>query len=406
MGNQDIRLYGADFIRASACLIVLFHHLAQRIDYQSALGNDAWLVFNNGGGFGVGLFFVLSGFLLSLPFWTALDRGLPLPSLRTYFLRRGARILPGFWLVLTLSFILSFTLFGAQLDVWLWLRYVAGLLTLSDWHWTTLFPVEINGPLWSIGFEVSSYAMLPLGFWMLFALRAHLTPVMRRLAWMLVIGLALLAHASFVSMVEVDPYRRGWEYGFQGGAKVWMPQFNPFGFFAIFAFGALAGGVQTLIAQRRGWAFDAVCLAGVIGLAVFMVTLARVQAGELYGWLLVPYQFPTMPALAALVLVAAPSSMLVGRKLDNPVVAHIAKVSFGIYVWHYLFLELVRRLVEPNMVHGSMTDSVSFYGLSAVIVVVTYVVAMLSYRWLEAPIIQWARGLERPARPIAAPQAA
>jgi peptidoglycan/LPS O-acetylase OafA/YrhL len=406
MGNQDNRLFGADFVRAGACLIVLVHHLAQRIDYRSALGTEGWRVFNNGGGFGVGLFFVLSGFLLSLPFWKAMDRGEAIPSLRTFFLRRAARILPGFWLVLTLTFVLSFTLFDSRLDVWLWLRYLAGLLTISDWHWTTLFPVDVNGPLWSIGFEVSSYALLPLGFVLLFAFSGRLNPVLGRLAWLAVIGLALAAHQAFVVFVDVDTIGKGWRYGLQGGAKEWMPRFNPFGFFAIFAFGAFAGGVQTLLAGRKSWLFDVPCLVGTISAAIFMVMVALEEEGELYGWLDVPYQFPLMPALVALILVTGPSSVIVGRLLDNAILRYVARVSFGVYVWHYLFLELARELIEPRMVHGTMTDPVAYLGLSAGIVAASFAVATLSYRWLEAPVMAWARGLERPAHPVGAVQTA
>jgi hypothetical protein len=42
----------------------------------------------------------------------ALDRGNEMPSIRTYAMRRAARILPGFWLALTVTFILSITVFG------------------------------------------------------------------------------------------------------------------------------------------------------------------------------------------------------------------------------------------------------------------------------------------------------
>src|SRR6186713_1297834 len=97
----DSRLLGADFVRAAACLTVLFHHLAQRMSWDAKLGFMEWFrVFANMGTFGVAMFFVLSGFLLARPFWQALDSGDLLPSLRIYALRRAARIVPGFWLAL------------------------------------------------------------------------------------------------------------------------------------------------------------------------------------------------------------------------------------------------------------------------------------------------------------------
>ena len=154
------RLYGADFMRAAACLTVLFHHLSQRMGGNAKLDSIEWFrVFAQIGTFGVGMFFVLSGFLLARPFWQAFDAGAPMPSIRTYATRRAARILPGFWLALAASFVLGITVFRVPLDGWLVVRFVAGFLGISDWHWLTLFPVEINGPLWSIGFEITSYVL-------------------------------------------------------------------------------------------------------------------------------------------------------------------------------------------------------------------------------------------------------
>jgi peptidoglycan/LPS O-acetylase OafA/YrhL len=396
MNTSTTRLYGADFIRASACLIVLFHHLAQRADSSSELGANPFIhVFNSAGGFGVGVFFVLSGFLLARPFWQALDAGEAMPSLRIYALRRAARIVPGFWLALTVTFILSVTVFDAAVDGWLWLRYAAGLLLVSDWHWTTLFPVEVNGPLWSIGFEVSSYIMLPLGFLALFALaRGHLRGWPARFVWLAVIAAALGAHWLFYTNVHVDPLRRGWDFGLQGGAKVWMPWFNPFGFFAMFAAGALAAGVQVIVARRRSILFDIMAVGALVVAGGSVWVMGMRGGGEFYGWLQVPYQFPTFHLMVGLALATAPSSLFVGRILDNPLVSWLARISFGIYVWHYLVLELVRLYWVPEIFHGTMTDPAKFVVASAVITTITLVIASLSWRWLELPVINWARGLE------------
>lgn len=53
------------------------------------------------GNTGVALFFVLSGVLLSLPYWRVGKDSGPLPSLGGYWLRRLARILPAYYLCLT-----------------------------------------------------------------------------------------------------------------------------------------------------------------------------------------------------------------------------------------------------------------------------------------------------------------
>jgi peptidoglycan/LPS O-acetylase OafA/YrhL len=354
-------------------------------------------VFNTVGGFGVGMFFVLSGFLLARPFWQALDDGRPLPSLRIYALRRAARIVPGFWLALTVTFVLSVTVFGFALDGWLCLRYAAGLLLVSDWHWTTLFPVEINGPLWSIGFEVSSYALLPLAFWALFAVAAgRLRGLPARLLWLAVIGAALLAHWLFYNNVEVDPSRRGWQYGLQGGAKTWMPWFNPLGFFAMFATGSLAAGAQVMLARFRSVWFDLIALAAIVAAGAIVWNDGLLGGGEFYGWLRVPYEFPLFQILIGLALAAGPSSRVLGRVLDNLLTRYLASISFGIYVWHYVVLELVRVFWVPEIEHGSMRDATKFLVTGTVITGITMVIATLSYRWLEAPVMAWARRFEGP----------
>ncbi|MGB3338394.1 MAG: acyltransferase [Devosia sp.] len=400
MATSNTRLHGADFIRASACFIVLFHHLAQRIDFRSELGTNPFAqVFNSVGGFGVAMFFVLSGFLLARPFWQALDAGEPMPSLRVYALRRAARIIPGFWLALTATFILSVAVFGFALDGWLWLRYASGLLLVSDWHWTTLFPVEINGPLWSIGFEVSSYVMLPFGFLAFFGLAGgRLRGWPARLAWLAVIAAAIGAHWLFYTCVRVDPFRKGWEFGLQGGAKTWMPWFNPFSFFAMFATGALAAGLQVSLARSRSVIFDVAAFAAITAAGSVIWVNGSLGGGEFYGWLRIPYQFPGFHLLIVVALATAPSSVLFGRLLDNPLVAWLARISFGIYIWHYVVLELVRHYWAPEMTHGTMSDPGKFMLTSTVITAITVVVAALSWTWLELPVINWARGLERRER--------
>jgi peptidoglycan/LPS O-acetylase OafA/YrhL len=401
------RLLGADFVRASACLIVLVHHLAQRVNWRGDMGPlEPVRFFVGTGGFGVAIFFVLSGFLLSRPFWRALDTGAPMPSLAVYALRRAARILPGFWLALTITFVLSILVFGFAPNAWLIGRYLSGLFLVSDWHWTTLFPVEVNGPLWSIGFEISSYAILPLGFLALFALPRNLPPWATRLAWLAVIGSAVLLHAAFTAYVPVDPIGRGWEYGLQGGAKIWMPRFNPFAFFAMFAIGALAGGAQVLLGRYRAWLFDALALAALIAAGWLLWVQATSADTEAWGWFGVPYDFPAFHLAIGAVLATAPSSILLGRLLDNPPVRYVAQVSFGVYVWHMLVIELVRQAWLPALDHGALNDAPSFATASLVVIAITFAIATFSFRFVEAPVIAWARKLEaRPSTPTFSPAA-
>lgn len=273
------------------------------------------------------------------------------------------------------------------------LRFLAGFFLVADWHWVTLFPVEINGPLWSISFEVTSYVLLPLCLAGLFLVRkATGAGWQSRAFWLVAIGLALVAHWLFVTYYPIDNVRRGWDYGLIGGAKWWMPRYNPFGFFSMFAIGALAAGVQVRWAGRRHWIFDVLAIVGIAWAVLVIADLlaSKVDASG-FGFLGVPYSFPWFQLAVALVLAATPSSVLVGKALDNPVSRYLATISFGIYVWHYVVLELVRKFWAPDIDHGQMADPVRLIVVGGVITLTTIAVAHLSYHAMENPLIRWAR---------------
>jgi peptidoglycan/LPS O-acetylase OafA/YrhL len=290
--------------------------------------------------------------------------------------------------------VFSVTIGGHTLDGELVLRAIAGTFLVADWHWLTLFPVEMNGPLWSICFEITAYVLMPIGLALLFTLRQE--ALASRLLWVLVIVLALLAYLAYVVFVPIDDFHRSWDFGFVGGAKWWMPRFNPFGFFAVFAIGSLAAGIQVLLARHTSWIFDLAALLAAAASVYWLLAVQVVQPnGEGWGWLEIPYGFPWFPLTVAAFLTAAPQSRMLGALLDNPPVRYLARISFGIYVWHYVVLELVRLLVAPDMAVAKMDDPVRFLLLSALVIGISVLIAHLSFRFFESPVMQWARRFER-----------
>lgn len=388
--RQEERLAGADFLRAAACLLVLLHHLVLRLDMRRILDEFAPAAhIARFGNFGVAIFFVLSGFLLARPFWRALDADGDMPSLRSYAIRRAARIAPGFWVAATVGFALSLTLLALPLTPELALRYVSGMLFMSQWHWRTLFPVETDGPLWSIPFEVTSYVLLPACFFLLFRLPVlRQRPLLARAAWLCVIGGVLLAHALILTFFALDDIGRGWQYGLQGGAKEWMPKYNPIGFFALFALGALAAGIEVMLLEKRSVWFDAAALLALV-IVAYRLVISPGGTPEAYGWLDIPYGFPVFPLAVATALVSLSHSRHLGRLLDNPPVRYTAKISFGIYIWQEVILILVQR-TDPGSFGAStenvMTGWLQSCGLAAALV---FLIATLSYYLLERPAIHF-----------------
>ena len=145
----DPRVVHFDSLRGIAALwVVLFH-----------CGTESWINWAPGlGGYtahlnvGVTLFFLLSGYLLYRPFVTAALAGSPGPSLRRYFRHRAFRILPAYWVALTLLGLWP-GLNGVFTQDW-WLYY--GLLQS---YWGSFYGGI--GPAWSLSVEATFYLLLP-----------------------------------------------------------------------------------------------------------------------------------------------------------------------------------------------------------------------------------------------------
>lgn len=381
-------LAGADAVRAAACLMVIVHHLSQRLNGNAQPPPIAQAQsFLMTGSVGVSAFFVLSGLLLSLPFWRRYLDGRPRPGLRDYARRRFLRIAPGFWASLTVSVLLTLALVPDT--GWAYLRWFGAATFTSALHYVTFFPADLNGPLWSISFEVICYVLLPVGMLGLFALPRR-SPVLAFAWWLGILGLTLLAHRWIVTHLIPGPEERGWQYGIIGGAKSWMPNYNPVGFYGQYLLGVLAAGVIAWRTSRgaaaRVWND---VLAVLLIIAVFG-TLWGLRHTPEFGFSLSrqPYFYPLFPGLVALLLATLPFTRRVGRLLDRPFVRYTARISFGLYIWHYLILELMRLLHNPAFTYFGM-DRLGSWGLTSLVGLgLAYWAATLSYKHIEEPFLR------------------
>jgi peptidoglycan/LPS O-acetylase OafA/YrhL len=110
------------------------------------------------GHYGVQLFFVISGFVLALPFAKSYAGGEPV-SLRRYFLRRLTRLEPPYVLVMLGSFLLLRFVRGDEASG-LWPRLAAGLFYLHGAAYAELNPINLVA--WSLEVEVQFYLLTPL----------------------------------------------------------------------------------------------------------------------------------------------------------------------------------------------------------------------------------------------------
>ena len=382
------RLAGADGLRAIACLLVVWHHTAQKLNPEGAsplIGLAQFLGMR--GEVGVSLFFVLSGCLLSLPFWSSFVNAKPLPSIKSYSINRAARIAPAFWLNLIVCNILAIWVFNLGFN---WKKFTTAFLFINSYHFSTFFPTELNGPLWSIGLEVSCYLLLPIVLFLIIKLAKSTAVAVAGLASVIVALQAL--NPLIIQVFMTDKYHKGWQFGIDGGAKQWLPYWNIDSFFTQFLIGSLAALViahlrfkQTKQSTRFDVGFVVVSATAVI------LVLARLNPGSPDSFTQQPYVSPFFAILMAAALVCASQSTYAARLLDNKLFAWLAKLSFGIYLWHFVVIEIIARKFLPSYVYGGVKDSGQWILISAVVLIISVAIAAASWRWLESPILAAAR---------------
>ena len=394
----SVKLTGANGLRAIACLAVITHHITQQIMMNV---QPLWIQKIQAlalmGNTGVSIFFILSGFLLSYPFWKNYLNGGSYPNLKVYALKRAARIIPGFYISLIVSFLI--VLFYNIPVNYLWSRLVAGLTFTAGFNYITFFPSEINGPLWSISFEVFSYFLMPIFMYVLFKLSWKRRSFLKSfLYWIGILVLIILINQLVHIFFTPTSINRGWEYGLIGGAKYWMPNYNPIGFFGHFSFGIMAAGITTVLYKnsvkllkfKQAYVFD------IIGFITFIssfLLLWFMKDVPEFGFSIQhqPYFFPFYQLLIASTLAVLPHTNFIGKILDNRFFNYTANISFGLYFWHYIFIYIVTNSLVKKYQFMGMANLKDWFIISACIIIAAYFTATLSYKFIEMPIVRWAR---------------
>jgi peptidoglycan/LPS O-acetylase OafA/YrhL len=185
-----------DGLRFVAIGMVVLFHLNGYLIVKSKLfypnPPSDWLAQGAYVGFhGVELFFVISGFILGLPFAAHHLKGKPAVSLRKYYLRRLTRLEPPYFIAAIGLFMLAILVQGASSHA-LMPHLMASLSYLHNVVYGA--QSSVIGVAWSLEIEVQFYVLVPL-LTLLFAVGNKL---IRRLTLLAVIMAILFAQALFL----------------------------------------------------------------------------------------------------------------------------------------------------------------------------------------------------------------
>lgn len=344
-------------LRFFAAFWVLGFHTIPR-----AADDGAWNAFWGRGWMGVTFFFVLSGFILAYTYGataTTVDR-------RQFWVARVARVYPLYLFALLFSIPqLWHTVgeFGTQGEVVSGARLagivVSSLAMLQAWvdSWVCVW----NCPSWSLSVEAFFYALFP------FLLPLIATRMGRRFLLIgTIAGLGISLSASSGAAVGALAQEAS------------MSSLNPLARLPEFLLGLWLGGVY--LARRPSWT-----LAMPLALAAGCATVALAVWSGMHPAFHAPH-LVAAPLFALIVwAVAASPNPSRGLLAFAPLVL-LGESSYALYLLHgplHGYALAIFRRVAPGV--GS-------WGVFVLYALMTIVVSIASYRWLEVPSRGWIRG--------------
>jgi peptidoglycan/LPS O-acetylase OafA/YrhL len=354
VSNSQRYLPGLDGLRALAVGAVVAYHM-----------DLGWA---QGGLLGVGVFFTLSGYLITDLLLGQYERtgGLQLAD---FWLRRARRLLPALFVMLT-AVVAWVTLLDRSLLPAVRGAVGASAVYVTNWwlivqhssYFAQFAPPSPLGHLWSLAVEEQFYLIWPWLLWIGLRWKGKGAGSYKRLA----AASLLLAAASAVAMALL--YRPGYD-----PTRVYDGTDTRA--FALLIGAALAfvwpsTKLPVQVDRRTRWALDG---AGVAGLAVFAVLVWRTSEYSpfLYRGGLVLLSFATALMVAS---AASPASRF-GRIMGGESLRWLGVRSYGIYLWHFPIIVLTTPAA------GGDTPSRRVLQLAAIIGC-----AAVSWRYVEEPI--------------------
>lgn len=339
---------GLDGLRGVAVLMVLAVHSAGR--------------YFPGGALGVDVFFVLSGFLISRVLMEE-RAATGLVSLRSFYARRGLRLLPALLLVLLFVAVASRLLasVGKVRQLVNWWDLIGPLLYVQNWVRIAYFDTPmLMAHAWSLAVEEQFYLVWPLV--LIVVLHRTTVPVVvaRWLCAAIFVAALVMVMRSVLGASMVALY-----YGSESVGSLMLLTG------AVVAFWFEQSDGRACRLQRIvSWAcVPAAALIGTLGLTVRVEKACFLYLG---GWLVVA-------AAVAIVLVAAlDDSSLTGQLLAVHPLRWVGKISYGLYLWHFPLLYLIQYALVPQGFRSAV--------IAAIAVPAAVGMATLSFYLLERPI--------------------
>lgn len=380
-----------DTLRAVAAIGVLSTHAAFNTGSYGSFGVIGPLLARMD--VGVAIFFVLSGFLLTRPWFARRQAGLPHPGVARYFERRLLRIFPAYLVVALTA--LALIPSNDHLGPVGWIK----ALFMVDIYGSEKLPFGLT-QTWSLATEVSFYLVLPALMWL--ALGRSGPVSMRRVGLLLtgMAGLTVLWLTYLSARVPTHPAH----------VNEWLPAFGTwFGVgIAFAALSATSGGEhdgadgRVRVALRRLGNSPGACWC--IALALMLVATTPLAGPTLLiaaspsEALVKNFLYAAIAGLIVLTGIHTRPEGTYLRVLSLPALRHLGHISYGVFLVHMSILHFVFWVRDRDYFTGGFLE----VWLSALIL--SLIAAELLYRLVEMPAMRLRPGRRKSPATAATPE--
>jgi len=347
-------------LRGIAAAWVLLFHLYQ---YSGSPDLGPLTSLAGCGYMGVDLFFVLSGFLLSMPFHRDRMEAAPAPNLMRYAWRRCKRVLPAYYVQIVV--IVCALLYVGHAEMVTFSNLAAHAFLIQNF-----FPQQplLNGIYWTMPIEWDFHAALPLMLVLFTRLRSAAT-------WIVLFALTLAFRYACVR-ANGDAAWAAWvDYGRIMQLPARLDEF----------FYGIVGAwiyLRYPISMRVARLLVAVGVAGIIGAMAAFHFVGNFIDEPRMPWTLLYFTWMGL-SFGAIVLGAAVTPHL----LDARPVAWLGLISYSLYLWHYPLLKAAQYFSWT-----AWGDGTAFLRNIVLLAPGILLVSWLSQHFVERPFLVSRRG--------------
>jgi peptidoglycan/LPS O-acetylase OafA/YrhL len=355
------RILPLDGLRGIAVILVLgFHFLNnqyQQVDISSLNILERSLMFSTYFGWcGVDLFFVLSGFLIA----TILMKNRDSPKyFITFYVRRFIRIIPIYYLLLLIFWVCKFSpwynaeayIFEKEIPIGYYFLFLQNFMMSAAGH----FGAEALTPTWSLAIEEQFYIIIPFVIY-------FLKP--KYVIYFIIFCLILGPISRYFSVNWYQKY-----------TLLTSRMDSP-------SMGVL---IAWLLQKKNSEEYIIAHISHIKVIAIFLLTASALiyvfSDPGILNHTLIGLNF----ALIVIIVLNTAKGFLY-NVLTNKFLIHIGGISYFLYLYHQLLNGLLHLIILKHQ--APILDNNAAILISLTALIVTWLLAMLSFRYFESPLIK------------------